>query len=171
MFIVCTDPRRVVPTEIEERAMDGMSFYKRPADPNVARGVSQSIYKYLLPEKLQEVKDEEIFQNFRPPTAGLDDPLLIALAKNAGYVLHPRLALVLCVNLHWMNARPIATSGSQPIFRKSGSAGRFPSPRDSTPASVALLWLLLSCISVLTYLHHSFSLLWGKKACSDSINS
>jgi len=105
-----------VPTEIEERVMNEMSFYKRPADPNVARGVSQSIYKYLLPEKLQEVKDEEIFQNFRPPTAGLDDPLLTAPAKNIG---------------------PIATSGSQPTFRKSGSVGRFPSPRDNT---AALLW-------------------------------
>ncbi|KAB5595874.1 hypothetical protein CTheo_638 [Ceratobasidium theobromae] len=70
------------PTEIEERVLSEAATYRQLADTLAARQASQTIYTVLLPKKIQEVRDEEIFQNFRPPTAGLDDPLLLAPAKS-----------------------------------------------------------------------------------------
>ncbi|KAG8743325.1 hypothetical protein FRC10_012204 [Ceratobasidium sp. 414] len=74
------------PTEIEQRVMSESLSYRHQTDSAAARQVSQAIYSILLPQKIQEVKDEEIFQNFRPPAVGADDPLLTAPAKTGGYV-------------------------------------------------------------------------------------
>ncbi|KAJ1303300.1 hypothetical protein OPQ81_011497 [Rhizoctonia solani] len=104
------------PTEIEERVLNETVFCRQPVDTPAARQASQTIYTVLLPKKIQEVKDEEIFQNFRPPTARLDDPLLTAPAQNDG---------------------PFSASNTQTSFRKT-SVGRGVSvPRDNT---AALLW-------------------------------
>lgn len=105
------------PTEIEERVLSETVSYRQPADSPTVRQASQTIYTILLPKKIQEVKDEEIFQNFRPPTAGLDDPLLMAPRKNND---------------------PFSASSTQASFRKSTSTARGLSmPRDST---ATLLW-------------------------------
>ncbi|KAG9103006.1 hypothetical protein FRC06_000501 [Ceratobasidium sp. 370] len=114
------------PTEIEQRVMSESLSYRHQTDSTAARQVSQAIYSILLPQKIQEVKDEEIFQNFRPPAVGADDPLLTAPAKTGG---------------------PFSTSGSQPTFRKSTSMGRgFPSPRDGAAASVDLSNLAIQAV-------------------------
>ncbi|KAG8723990.1 hypothetical protein FRC12_024385 [Ceratobasidium sp. 428] len=106
------------PTEVEQRVMSESLSYRHPTDSAAVRQVSQAIYSILLPQKINEVKDEEIFQNFRPPAIGADDPLLTAPAKSNG---------------------PFPASGSQPGFRKSASVGRgFPEPRDGAAASVVV---------------------------------
>ncbi|CAE6413700.1 hypothetical protein RSOLAG1IB_04960 [Rhizoctonia solani AG-1 IB] len=104
------------PTEIEERALSEAVFYRQPTDTPAARQASQTIYSILLPKKIQEVKDEEIFQNFRPPTAGLDDPMLAAPAKNDD---------------------PFSALAMQASFQKTSAAGGISVPRDTT---AALLW-------------------------------
>ncbi|QRV77717.1 hypothetical protein RhiJN_05732 [Ceratobasidium sp. AG-Ba] len=96
------------PTEIEQSVMnESLSYRHHQTDE---RQVSQAIYSILLPQKIQEVKDEEIFQSFRPPAVGADDPLLTA---------------------PWpvKSNEPLATSG------KKSTIGKL--PRDG---AAALLW-------------------------------
>ncbi|KDN43978.1 hypothetical protein RSAG8_05710, partial [Rhizoctonia solani AG-8 WAC10335] len=103
-------------TEIEERVLSETVFQRQPTDTAAARQASQTIYSVFLPKKIQEVKDEEIFQNFRPPTAGLDDPMLTAPAKNYG---------------------PFSASSTQASFRKTSVGRGLSVPRDTT---ATLLW-------------------------------
>ncbi|KAF8754954.1 hypothetical protein RHS01_05693 [Rhizoctonia solani] len=105
------------PTEIEERVLNEAAFYRQPTDTPAARQASQTIYTVLLPKKIQEIKDEEIFQNFRPPTAGLDDPMLTAPAKNDD---------------------PFSALAVQTNFQKTSVARGLSAPRDTTAASVQL---------------------------------
>ncbi|CAE6458589.1 unnamed protein product [Rhizoctonia solani] len=104
------------PTEIEERVLSEAPFQRQPPDSVAARQASQTIYTVFLPRKIQEIKDEEIFQNFRPPTAGLDDPMLTAPAKNDG---------------------PFPASSTQTSFQKTSVGRGLSVARDTT---AALLW-------------------------------
>ncbi|CUA68795.1 hypothetical protein RSOLAG22IIIB_03660 [Rhizoctonia solani] len=104
------------PTEIEERVLNETVFHRQPGDTAAARQASQAIYTVFLPKKIQEIKDEEIFQNFRPPTAGLDDPMLTGPANNDG---------------------PFPTLSTQTSFRQASVGRGLSVPRDTT---AALLW-------------------------------
>ncbi|CAE6464223.1 unnamed protein product [Rhizoctonia solani] len=105
------------PTEIEERALSETAFYRQPIDTPAARQASQTIYTVLLPKKIQELKDEEIFQNFRPPTAGLDDAMLTGPAKNDG---------------------PFSASSTQTSFRKTSVGRGISVPRDTTATLIIM---------------------------------
>ncbi|CAE6398327.1 unnamed protein product [Rhizoctonia solani] len=107
---------RVEPTEIEDCVLSETVSHRQLADTAAARQASQTIYAIFLPKKIQEVKDEEIFQNFRPPTAGLDDPLLTAPAQSYG---------------------PFSTLSTQAGFRKTSVGRALSVPRDTT---ATLLW-------------------------------
>ncbi|EUC63384.1 hypothetical protein RSOL_490590 [Rhizoctonia solani AG-3 Rhs1AP] len=104
------------PTEIEDCVLSETVSHRQLADTAAARQASQTIYAIFLPKKIQEVKDEEIFQNFRPPTAGLDDPLLTAPAQSYG---------------------PFSTLSTQAGFRKTSVGRALSVPRDTT---ATLLW-------------------------------
>ncbi|CAE6448572.1 hypothetical protein ACGC1H_005561 [Rhizoctonia solani] len=104
------------PTEIEDCVLSETVSHRQLTDTAAARQASQTIYAIFLPKKIQEVKDEEIFQNFRPPTARLDDPLLTAPAKNYG---------------------PFPPLSTQTSFRKTSVGRALSVPRDTT---ATLLW-------------------------------